>query len=273
MLRYSIAKLGRQAGRKKGTNADLPIIEGRLGTEKAYYAALRSMLAEMARETRESIIPAYEAEQKQKRAPRAYTGDADEFWFSRLWALTVALQRVASDSVNRILGMEAVRHTDQFMAAAKKAIGIDLRSVVQQEDLADYLTAAAARNVSLITGLADDTVKRIEQTVLNNSIAGNSVTTLRKALQEDFGIADRRARLIARDQTAKLNSDMNRIRQEQAGVTSYSWLTSRDERVRERHRRLDGKVYKWGEATGAEQGLPPGQPINCRCVARGIVEF
>jgi SPP1 gp7 family putative phage head morphogenesis protein len=263
MLRYSIAKLGRQAGRKKGTTADLPIIEGRLGTEKAYYSALRSMLAEMARETRESIIPAYEAEQRQKRAERTYTGDADQSWFSRLRALTVALQRVASDTVNRILGLEAVRHTDQFMAAAKKAIGIDLRSVVQQEDLADYLTAAAARNVSLITGLADDTVKRIEQTV----------PTLRKALQEDFGVADRRARLIARDQTAKLNSDLNRIRQEQAGVTSYSWLTSRDERVRERHRKLDGKVYKWGEATGAEQGLPPGQPINCRCVARGIVEF
>jgi uncharacterized protein with gpF-like domain len=39
------------------------------------------------------------------------------------------------------------------------------------------------------------------------------------------------------------------------------------------HRSLDGKVYEYGKPTGAEQGLPPGQPINCRCVARGIVEF
>lgn len=273
MLRYSLSKLGRQAGRKKGTTAELPIIEGRLGTEKAYYAALRSMLTQMATEARESVIPLYEAELSAKRAQRAYTGDADQSWFSRIKALTVALQRVASDTVNRILNLEAQRHTEQFMATAKKAIGIDLRSVVQQEDLAEYLVEAAGRNTSLITGLADDTIKRIEQTVYNNSIAGNSVTTLRKALQEDFGISDRRAKLIARDQTAKLNSDLNRRRQEQAGVTSYSWLTSRDERVRERHRKLEGKVYKWGEATGAEGGLPPGQPVNCRCVSRGIVEF
>ena len=273
MLRYSIAKLGRQAGRKKGTTADLPIIEGRLGTEKAYYSALRSMLAEMARETRESIIPLYEAELKQKRAERAYTGDAGRDWFVRLRALASQLSRVASDTVERVLGLESQRHTDTFMANAKRALGIDLRSVVQQEDLADYLNAAVSRNVSLITGLADDTLKRIEQTVYNNSIAGNSVVTLRKALQKDFGIGDRRAQLIARDQTATFVSDLTRIRQEQAGVTSYIWTTARDERVRERHRELDGETFKWGEATGAEDGLPPGGPINCRCVARGIVEF
>jgi len=273
MLRYSLAKLGRQAGRKKGTTANLPAIEGRLGTEKEYYTVLRSMLAQMAKETRESIIPAYEAEQRQKRTARAYSGDAGRDWFVRLRQLATQLSRVASDTVDRILTLESQRHTETFMATAKRALGIDLRAVVQQEDLVDYLREAAARNASLITGMSDDLIKGIEQAVYNNSIAGNSVATLRKALQEQFGIADRRAKLLARDQTSKLNSDLNRRRQEQAGVTSYTWLTSRDERVRERHRRLEGKVYKWGEATGAEQGLPPGQPINCRCLARGIVEF
>jgi uncharacterized protein with gpF-like domain len=85
-----------------------------------------------------------------------------------------------------------------------------------------------------------------------------------QTLQEQFGITDRRAK-IARDQTSKLNSDLNKIRQQQAGVTTY--------KVRERQRKLDGKSYKWGEATGVENGLPPGQPINCRCLARRIVEF
>jgi SPP1 gp7 family putative phage head morphogenesis protein len=159
------------------------------------------------------------------------------------------------------------------MASAKRSLGIDLKAVVRQEDLDDYMRAATARNTSLITSLGDDVVKRVEQTVYSNSIAGNSATTLRKALQEQFGITDRRAKLIARDQTSKFNADLNKIRQQQAGVTSYSWMTAHDERVRPLHRSLDGKTYKWGEATGAEQGLPPGQPILCRCVARGIVEF
>jgi SPP1 gp7 family putative phage head morphogenesis protein len=86
-------------------------------------------------------------------------------------------------------------------------------------------------------------------------------------------MSDNRAKLIARDQTAKLNSDLNRFRQDQAGVDKYVWRTSQDERVRARHRGLEGKVYEWGEPTGAEDGLPPGQPIQCRCVAQGVVEF
>ncbi|MEJ8308593.1 phage minor head protein [Agrobacterium larrymoorei] len=273
MLRYSMSKLGKRAGRKAGTSAELPIIEARLSAEKAYYSALRSMLARMAAETPESIIPLYEAERAQKRTQSGLVADADQFWFGRVNALAQALTRVATNTVNRILDLEAQRHTSTFIDTARRALGINLAAVVQQEDLADYLVTAAARNASLITGLADDTIKRIQQTVYQNSIAGDSVTTLRKALVQDFGISDRRAKLIARDQTAKLTSDLNRIRQEQAGVTSYKWTTSHDERVRERHKQLDGRAYKWGQATGAEGGLPPGQPINCRCIARGVVEF
>ncbi|WP_107327482.1 minor capsid protein [Agrobacterium pusense] len=273
MLRYSIAKLGRRAGRQAGTSAALPTIEPRLSTEKEYYSALRSMLTQIATETRESIIPLYQAERQQKRSQVALLADADGFWFSRVQMLAVALARNASNTVNRILDLEAQRHTDQFMAAAKKAIGIDLRSVVQQEDLADFLREAVAQNVALITGFSDDIIKRIEQTVYSNSIAGNSATTLRKELQKQFKVSERRAQLIARTETSRFNSNLNRKRQEQAGVTSYTWTSAHDERTRPLHRSLDGKVYKWGEATGAEQGLPPGQPVNCRCLAKGLVKF
>ncbi|MBD8556305.1 minor capsid protein [Rhizobium sp. CFBP 8762] len=270
MLRYSLAKI---AKRPKGTVVELPPIEERLSTVKQYHAALRVMLAGIAAETRETIIPLYRAELEHKRAVSGLMADADRSWFQRVAALATSLQRSASETVNRILGLEAQRHTAGFMAAAKKALGIDLRAVVRDEDLEEYLRDVAGRNASLIQGLADDVIKRIEQTVYENSIAGNSVTTLRKALTEQFGIADRRAGLIARDQSAKLNSDLNRIRQQQAGITTYKWLTSRDERVRARHKKLEGKEYKWGEPTGAENGLPPGQPIQCRCLARAIVEF
>lgn len=273
MLRYSIAELGRQRGRAKGTTAELPPVQARLAGEKEYYAALRSILAEMAKEARESIVPLYQADMLIKRTQRALTGDADPFWFSRLSVLRMALVRIASNTVDRILNLEGLRHTENFMAAAKRALGIDLRAVVRQEDIEAYVREAVGRNTSLIQGFADDLQKRIEQTVYSNGIAGNSVATLRKSLQEQFGFSDRRAKLIARDQMGKFNSDLNRIRQTQAGLTSYVWSTSHDERVRERHRKLDGKTYKWGEATGAEQGLPPGQPVQCRCIARGVVEF
>ena len=271
MLRYSLAK---SVQRPKGTRVLLAPVQPGLGAEKQYRAELRRMLAKIAKETRESVIPRYEADRAAERARLAFTADgAEGSWFAALRALINRLTGASSQMVRNILNLEAKRHTSGFMAAAKKALGIDLAAVVRDEDLDEYLQAAVDRNVSLITGLGDDIRQRIERVVYDNSVAGNSVATLKKQLAEQFGIADRRAQLIARDQIGKFNSDLNRIRQTQAGVTSYIWVTSHDERVRDRHRRLDGNEYKWGEATGAEEGLPPGQPIRCRCVARGVVEF
>lgn len=272
-MKYSLSKLGRRAGRKKGTVAYLPIIQPRLSSERGYLKALRSMLRQIARETQESIIPAYQAELEHKRSQKAFTGDVDRSWFQHLVNTIGQLNATVERTVQTIIKLEAERHTKQFVETVRRSIGIDVSALINQEDLADYLQTAVARNGSLITSLSDDLRKRIEEKVYQNSIAGNSVATLKKQLTEQFGVVESRAKLIARDQTAKLNSDLNRIRQEQAGVEAYEWMTSRDERVRSRHRKLSGNIYKWGQGTGAEGGLPPGQPVNCRCIARGVVSF
>ena len=80
------------------------------------------------------------------------------------------------------------------------------------------------------------------------------------------------AKLIASDQSNKLGTTLNHILQKDAGIERYTWSTSADERVRQRHVHLNGKKYKWGEYTGAEDGLAPGLPIRCRCVAIPIIE-
>ena len=44
-----------------------------------------------------------------------------------------------------------------------------------------------------------------------------------------------------------------------------------DSRVRPLHQRLNGKIYEWGKPTGAEHGLPSGQPVRCRCRAKAVL--
>lgn len=262
-MKYDLVALIRQ--KRPRLRATLPPIEERLTTVNLYQAALRKMLQGVINETRDAIIPSYR--------PERLTRDADSSTFTRLRQLTAALSATAQQTVDGILGLEANRHTDTFKANVRRVAGVDISAVVSQEDLGEYLRQAAARNASLITSLGDDVLKRVEQTVLTASINGASVKSLRGQLVEQFGIVGRRADIIARDQTAKMVSDLNRIRQEQAGITTYSWATSQDERVRPLHRSLEGKVYKWGEPTGAEGGAPPGQPVLCRCTARAIIDF
>lgn len=255
MIKYKLAELIRRLRRLRylrNEEVQLPPIEESPRAKAAYLRALRAMLRELGRAARSA---------------------RDEFALRALNTLADNLSGTAEQMVQRILRLEAERHTSTFLRTARRTLGIDLSSVVKQEDLGEYLAKAGLRNSALIKGLADDTVKRVQNTVLTAMINGTPSKELSQILSKDLGISDRRARLISRDQLAKMNSDMNRIRHEQAGVTHYRWSTSQDERVRPRHRSLDGSVYKYGEPTGAEDGLPPGQPINCRCVAIGIVKF
>lgn len=75
------------------------------------------------------------------------------------------------------------------------------------------------------------------------------------------------AALIARDQVSKLNGQLNRARQEAAGITEFIWETQRDSRVRPAHQDRQGRKYKWADAD-----VIPGQPIQCRCWARAVVD-
>lgn len=249
MKKYKLNRLVKLAD---GTEVILPAIEESAAGRAAYLQALRKMLRELRAQARTAT---------------------DRLNLDILAQIATSLATVAESTVNRVLSLEAQRHTDTFIATARRALGVDLRAVVRQEDLGDHLRLAATRNSALIKSLAQDTVKRVELAVVENLIAGNSAETLRKQLVKDFGIADSRAKLIASNEMSSLNADLNRIRHEQAGITEYRWTTSRDERVRERHKALEGKVYRYGEATGAEGGLPPGKPIRCRCIARAVVQF
>lgn len=261
-MKYNLANMVK--ARQPRTRALVPMIAVPLGFERSLLAQLRKVENEIARGIREMIIPRY----KQR-----LVTDADEASYDALRLLVGAMVRLASQQVNRLLELEGARHTKQWMASARQAFGIDLSSVVKAEDLEGYLEQAALRNANLIRGLADDILKRVAQETTTALIAGESATQLQKRLKRQLEIGDSRARLIARDQTSKLTADLNRIRHEQAGIDRYVWRTSQDERVRPRHAKLEGKTYRYGEPTGAEEGLPPGQPIQCRCVAQAIVEF
>lgn len=253
--------------RPRGSVVFLPAFAPPLADEVSYLRALRAMLREMWAWCRRVLLPAFE------RVKSGLMMDAEPATWSALEWLKERLVSVATSMVGRILGLTGKRHTDKFNAEAKKTLGIDLAGVVRGSDIEPVLDQMAQRNAALITGLADDLVARIKTRTVTAVLNGETPEYLAHHLKGFFGLSEKRAKVIARDQIAKTTSDLNRIRQQQAGATEYIWRTAADERVRSLHKALDGRKYRYGEATGAEQGLPPGQPIMCRCIARAIIEF
>jgi len=197
---------------------------------------------------------------------------------------------ISKDLYNRIVDIG--RETNEFNASqwykiTNHVFGIPL---FQNEPwLQETLKSYVSENVSLITKLSNDLISDMNSTMNRGIKQGlRHETIMRQILGSklDKGIFKRietRARLIARDQVAKWNGQLMELKQTEAGITEYFWSTSLDERVRESHRVLEGKLCRWDNPSvyknstkdkewlnksgiGAVE-LHVGQDYQCRCTA------
>jgi len=171
------------------------------------------------------------------------------------------------------IALAMAQRTEQENAASlQRILEIDIDS--ESPRVLQALAAARDANVSLITRMADDQLAAVRRLVNEAGTSGMRAETLARRLQERMQIGERRAALIARDQTLKINAQLTSIRQQEAGVGRYIWSTSQDERVRDMHAELEGQIFSWDDPPVTnEQGETnhPGEDIQCRCVAIPVI--
>lgn len=277
MLRFKLKTL---AQRPRGATIVLPIVQETVAAQAAVLKIARGVLRHMARVVRSDILLVVTAERAFARRSTMDAAIRDDM-FDGLRALTANLLRVAERMIAEVLNAEGQRHTRNFKASAKRAMGVDLEAVVRGSDIERQMQDAALRAAGLIKGLADETIKNVSTVILNGVLQGGSIANVKAELQKVFEASDRRAQFIARDQLATVNAELNRIRQQQAGVTTYIWRTMGDERVRGNpdgkyphakpsHWAREGKQFRYDEPPA---GGHPGQDFGCRCYAQAVIEF
>lgn len=180
------------------------------------------------------------------------------------WARGVANSFVRAADLNN-----AQKAQNQY-----KGFGVDV--FTGNETINEYLKASAGDNARLIKSIPEQYLTQVESIVTTNMRAGNRPSAIIQLLIDQFGVTKRRAKMISRDQTAKINSNLAQKRMRSAGITHFKWQTSSDERVRDRHSVLANRVtkygkgiYSWEELPDSDKGVPiaPGEDYQCRCVA------
>lgn len=149
----------------------------------------------------------------------------------------------------------------KYSAAFYEVMGFN---AVPRETTFEMLKSWTRENISLIKGVNDEQIKKIERLLSSGGRQGLGPGVLRTEIKKIMDSSVSRATLIARDQSLKLNGQIDRVKQTGAGVDSYIWRTSRDERVRPKHQSREGNRYRWDDPP---EGGHPGQAINCRCSA------
>lgn len=182
---------------------------------------------------------------------------------------------VSSTQVETLASKFAARTSSyqriQLGRQVRAALGAD--PFMRDEGLGEVAEDFVSQNVSLITRIPKRLHEKVEGMVMNAVAKPDLNVNLAEEIEKQFGIAERHAMLIARDQIAKFYGNVNRKRQENLGVRKFVWRTVNDERVRDSHGELEGQEFSWDDLPLNERGEPisPGSDFQCRCYSEPVL--
>ncbi len=235
-----------------------------------YNAQLQNIVREIHKDIRVELLPILKQLQREYQAD-AYSGDV----ISAIERLVAKWTSPLFKSRANVIASAFVRTANQTNESQfKRDFGVN--ALTEPTGLQEYLTTSVYENVNLIESLPSSYLDQVRTIVTQNVRAGNRYEDVARELQTRLGVSQRRAKLIARDQTAKIAGDLSERRQRAVGFGYFKWSTSRDAKVRDRHADIARRktkygigVYKWDELPKSDSGkrIKPGDDFQCRCVA------
>jgi SPP1 gp7 family putative phage head morphogenesis protein len=213
------------------------------------------------------------------RAARArYNAKLGEIW--KAWAVIAMREsgarydaRIFTDSFDALIDRSGLRgFLTELGANQQKQVANYVQRIVRTSarprQLEELIEDFRTRNVSLIKGLGEAQAERLKEELRLAATSGLRHEDLAAHVQRVLDVGESRARLIARDQTLKMNSALQKANQLASGIQGYVWLTVGDDVVREEHAALNGQAFNWDNPPIIDgEPLNPGEDIQCRCQA------
>lgn len=204
------------------------------------------------------------------------------------------LETTAEQIAENWVGKVNRYNKEKFMSHMRKALGIDIGAIVD-EAMKDELEIMVMENANYIKSIPNYLVGHVADRVVQHfkGMPMPENRTLRQQIKEEFKVSDGRAKVLARDQTSKMNTSISAIRQVNLGIDCYVWKTVEDERVvgkpggvypkttklHKNHYIMQGLLCKWADPNvySEDKGVTwkprtaqmphnhPGDDIMCRC--------
>jgi len=228
---------------------------------------------------------------------KAYLIDKSKLPMNIVWAIDT----LKAQTAQKVLALQAfLTHQLGTLTREEKRLVFD--SVVEQimQDLQDRVYKnAKAKKVELITPKLTEFRKNViaqkytenlefwiknwtgEEIVKMRDVVGQmvnegkSLITIREYIAKEFGISQRHAKFLARNESAIATSSYLQAKYMEEGFTHYKWITNLDGRERPLHRQLNGHVFRFDDPpiiddrTGQKGN--PAETYNCRCTFTPVI--
>lgn len=170
------------------------------------------------------------------------------------------------------------KNTWKKLYTVAKKEGVIALKTTYTEYQKDVFKKAVNENFKMIKSIPQEVMKVINEKSIEkliNEVAEGKETrgSFEKFLKEK---KSKNAKLIARTETAKLQTVIQKERATKLGSVCYIWRTSNDQRVRQSHKDMNGVVVFWKDDQEDKPLLDnmygnAGEFPNCRCDCDSIV--
>lgn len=165
------------------------------------------------------------------------------------------------------------------------AIESDFKGIARELQVSPELTDASrqrlandyTQNMELwIKKWIEEEIVTLRGVVDENAMEGYRFDRLIERIKHQFNVSQSKAKFLARQETGLFMAKFRRERFKESGVRRYKWSTARDERVRDDHKHLNGRIFFYADPpivdTTTGRRANPGEDFNCRCVDIPILD-
>lgn len=183
------------------------------------------------------------------------------------------LDKLSTQVAQELVGKAKTNYDKRLLGILRKrGFTVNFRPTKYMEDQAQI---ALGENVALIKSIGNEYLDKVRSAVWRSVKNGYDVESLIKQLKEIDGVTDRRAKNIAKDQTAKINQAFEDARADELGITEAYWLhSSAVKEPRREHVKANGQRYKLSEGIKFSNGwFKPAEDFGCKCRKKLIIEI
>ena len=190
----------------------------------------------------------------------------NQFLLNQLSNMDSLLKKmVFDDAVNAIM-----KNLQDRVYKNAKQHRIELITPKLDDFMEDEIAKRYKENLDFwIKNWTEDQIVKMRDEVSKMANVGKSVKSIADYIQKEFGISQRHAKFLARNESAIATSSYLAAKYTAEGFTHFKWHTILDGRERDLHKALNGTIWRFDdppiidERTG-QKGLPS-QTYNCRC--------
>ena len=180
---------------------------------------------------------------------------------------------------NFMFNMQKSLFGDDFKIGIKK----QLSALEKQQIIQEYIENIKTYSKKLLYDANNELRTIIVDELLKENLTVEALTNI---IQERYGIAERHAKFIARQESHMAREKITKNSAKSLGFNHYVWQTVGDYKVRpmggtasymgDNHKRLDGKIFSFDDPPIVDRikgrRCNPGEDFGCRCTARVIIE-